>query len=200
MMTQTQTQQNHISGLDRLTVPQSPSGFLTLALCGVLLGLQQAGLMNFPYLVSAVFLYGGSCQTLTGLNEWRRGNAFGAVSLTSCGLMWLSLLPVLILPQAGLGKVPEISASAPYLLMWGMFCLILGYGSFSSHKLTGIIFMATSLLMVLTAANLAWPHPQLSQLTCAAGLACGALSVFRGLALIRKYAREKSAQHYQAAR
>jgi hypothetical protein len=58
--------------------------------------------------------------------------------------------------------------------------------------------MGISLLMVLTAANLAWPHPQLSQVTCAVGLVCGALSVFRGLTLIRKYVRENSAHHYQA--
>lgn len=197
----TETQKAHLTGLDQITVPQSPSGFLTLAICTVLLGLHQAGLMNYPYLVSAVFLYGGSCQALVGLNEWRRGNAFGAVALTSCGLMWLSLLPILILPQAGIGKIPDLSASAPYLLMWGMFCMILAYGSFSSHKLTGVIFGATSLLLIVTAADLAWSLPQLSQLVFLLGLACGALCVFRGLALIKAQARRsKSSSDYLPAR
>ncbi len=163
--------------------PQSPSGYLTLGLCAMLLGLHQVGLLEHPAWVAAGFLYGGSCQVLVGLNEWRRGNAFGAVTFTACGLLWLSLLPMLVLPAAGIGQVPQAAASAPYLVMWGLFCAILGHGCGQGQRLAGYVFGSLMLLLLVTAAALAWESANLHRLVCLAGALCGFLATLQGFSL-----------------
>ncbi|MDO3378965.1 acetate uptake transporter [Geoalkalibacter halelectricus] len=172
---------------------RSPSGFLTLGLCCLLLGLYQGGLIAFPALVAVGFIYGGLSQAVTGIHEWRHGNAFGAAAFVSCGLFWLSLLPILILPDAGIAKPFDAFASVPYLIMWSLFVGILAHGAGQTEKITGVIFGALALLLGLVAATLVWEPALLRQATCLFGVATGLLATAKGLSLQGLYLARRRA-------
>ncbi|SDL28280.1 hypothetical protein SAMN05660860_00230 [Geoalkalibacter ferrihydriticus] len=161
----------------------SPSGFLTLGLCSLLLGLYQAGLIAHPALVAVGFVYGGLSQAVTGVHEWRHGNAFGAAAFVSCGLFWLSLLPILVLPGAGIGQPFETFASVPYLIMWSLFIGILAHGAGQVQKFTGLLFGALALLLAFVAAALVWEPFALRQAACLIGVGTGLLATYKGLSL-----------------
>lgn len=181
----------------------SPSGFLTLGLCSLLLGLYQAGLNAYPGIVAAGFLYGGLAQAMTGVHEWRHGNAFGAVAFTSCGLFWLSLLPVMVLPEAGIGLPFQPFASIPYLTMWCLFVGLLAHGSGQNQRFVGVIFGALAVLLCLTAAGIAWESNALHQSAVIAGVLTGILSTIRGFSMLSlriSQGRGSSAQALSKAR
>lgn len=162
----------------------SPSGFLTLALCCLLLGLYQVALREHPGVVAAGFLYGGLAQAITGIHEWRRGNAFGAAAFTACGLFWLSLLPVLVLPAAGVGLPYQPFAAVPYLTLWSLFAALLGHGAAQEQRLTGFIFGALALLLGLAAAAMIWENPAIRQVACLVGIGSALLACYQGLMLL----------------
>ena len=71
-----------------------PLGLAAFALTTFVLSMMNANLVNFdkglPVVLGLALAYGGICQLLAGMWEFRTGNTFGAVAFTSYGGFWIS--------------------------------------------------------------------------------------------------------------
>ncbi|KAI8075210.1 GPR1/FUN34/yaaH family-domain-containing protein [Gongronella butleri] len=73
----------------------APLGLFGFSISNLILSLHLMGIgvdANGPQdiMVSVSIFYGGLCQMLTGMWEFRTGNTFGATTFTSYGAYWLS--------------------------------------------------------------------------------------------------------------
>ena len=96
----------------------------------VLLNLHNMGLfpMNSMILAMGIF-YGGIAQIIAGIMEFRKGNTFRTTTFSSYGLFWLTLVYFILLPTDKAGFAPDNPAIAAYLFMWGLFTLIMLFGT-----------------------------------------------------------------------
>src|SRR4249920_1118717 len=103
---------DHAKGQDHTANP-APLGLLGFGMTTVLLNLHNAGLVELGTTVLAMgIFYGGICQVLAGLMEWKKGNTFGTVAFTSYGFFWLSLVAIIVLPKTGLTEASSASGMA----------------------------------------------------------------------------------------
>ena len=71
----------------------APLGLLGFGMTTVLLNLANAGFYSVNTMIMGMGLaYGGIAQVIAGIQEWKKGNTFGATAFTSYGLFWLSLV------------------------------------------------------------------------------------------------------------
>jgi len=119
--------------------------------------------------------YGGIAQIIAGVLEYKRGNTFGTTAFTSYGLFWLSFV---VLNWLGVGTVAEngiwpFSMYAPaisgystpwfvsqeafmiYFFMWGLFTLLMFFGTLKKNRAIQFVFMSLAVLFFLLAAKYA---------------------------------------------
>jgi succinate-acetate transporter protein len=106
-------------------------------------------------ILSMGIFYGGLAQVIAGIEEWRKGNTFGATAFTSYGLFWLSLVGIVLLPKspeyAGLATDPFPFAA--YLFMWGLFTLYMFIGTLKATRALQVVFLTLTILFFLLAAG-----------------------------------------------
>ena len=104
-------QQNEtITKIKDTTSNPAPLGLLGFGMTTVLLNLHNAGYFGFNTMILGMGLaYGGIAQIIAGIQEWKKGNTFGATAFTSYGLFWLSLVALFML--TGYDK-PDKTATA----------------------------------------------------------------------------------------
>jgi len=83
----------------------APPGLLGFGTTTILLNIHNAGFysLNTMILAMGVF-YGGIAQVIAGIQEWKKGNTFGATASTSYGLFWLTLVGLLVFRAWALGR------------------------------------------------------------------------------------------------
>ena len=119
------------------TANPAPLGLMGFGMTTVLLNLHNADFYPLGTMILAMgIFYGGLAQVLAGIMEWRKNNTFAATAFTSYGLFWLSLVGLLVLPSLGWGDAPGSAAMAAYLFMWGLFTLVMFFGTL---KLNGAL-------------------------------------------------------------
>ena len=93
-------QQNEtLTKIKDATSNPAPLGLLGFGMTTVLLNIANAGYYAFNTMVLGMGLcYGGIAQIIAGIQEWKKGNTFGATAFTSYGLFWLSLVALLMIP------------------------------------------------------------------------------------------------------
>lgn len=116
---------SHVSRADLISVTESSitsSGLFGFGLCAILVNLFAVGLFPVAPVILAIGVgYGGLSQIFAGLMKWQKQNVFGAITFVSFGLFWLSLVGLLVLPEAGLGTAPQGMVLSAYLLFWWAF-------------------------------------------------------------------------------
>ena len=103
----------------------------------------------------AVF-YGGLCQLLTGMWEFRAGNTFGGVAFTSYGAFWLSFAAIFI-PGFNITLAKDVAGQAVglYLLGWTIFTALMFLGTLRSNiALVAVFGLLTITFLLLALANL----------------------------------------------
>ncbi len=165
----------------------APLGLLGFGLTTVLLNLHNAGLFPLDTMILAMGLvYGGLAQVIAGIMEYKKGNTFGTTAFTSYGLFWWSLVILLVLPGATFftGLVtPTNTAMAAYFLMWGIFTLVMFYGTLNKNRVLQFVFLALAILFfLLTATYLAGRNPTLTVITGIEGIITGASAIYLALA------------------
>lgn len=96
--------------------------------------------------------YGGIAQIVAGLLEFRKGNTFGTVAFTSYGLFWLSFVMLNLSKYIfGLSGLPSQEALAAYFFMWGLFTVIMLFGTIHSSRALQVVFATLSVLFFLLA-------------------------------------------------
>lgn len=100
--------------------------------------------------------YGGLAQVIAGVMEYKKGNTFGTVAFTSYGLFWWSFVLLSLLPKyyffVGL-QSPSDEAMAAYFLMWGLFTLLMFFGTLKSNRVLQFVFISLAVLFFLLASK-----------------------------------------------
>ena len=167
------------------TANPAPLGLLGFGMTTVLLNLHNSGIYELGSMILAMgIFYGGLGQVIAGIMEWKKGNTFGTVAFTSYGLFWLSLVALIIMPEMGLGKAPDNSAMAAYLLMWGLFTAFLFIGTLKLSRSLQFIFATLTILFVLLAVGDLTGNLVIKHIAGYEGIICGFSAVYTGLAQV----------------
>jgi hypothetical protein len=177
---------------DKLANP-APLGLLGFGMTTVLLNLHNSGLYPLGSMILAMGLvYGGLAQVIAGAMEYKKGNTFGTLAFSSYGLFWWSLVILLLFPKFTLLSpavtVAGDTAMAAYFFMWGMFTLLMFFGTLKSNRALQFVFSSlTVLFFLLTLVKLTsnisgFLDADLLLITGIEGVICGASAIYTGIA------------------
>ena len=161
----------------------APLGLFGFGMTTVLLNLHNAGIyeLNSMILCMGIF-YGGLAQIIAGILESKKNNTFGMTAFISYGFFWLSLVGLIVMPK--LGWIPAASENAmiAYLIMWGIFTLLLFIGTFRISRALQVVFGTLTILFFLLAAGDATGNASLKTFTGYEGIFCGLTAIYAGIA------------------
>ena len=175
----------------------APLGLLGFGMTTVLLSLHNAGLYDLNSMILAMALvYGGFVQIIAGAMEYKKGSTFGTVAFSSYGLLWLSLVFLLIFPKIGLAASTSAHALAWYFMVWGTFTLCMFFSTLNKNRALQFIFLSATILFGLLAIrDFTYPKPIYATIGTIAGwegVICGASAIYLAIAEITNetYGRE----------
>jgi succinate-acetate transporter protein len=177
------------------TANPAPLGLLGFGMTTVLLNFvhnYQLGPVDGMILGMGMF-YGGLAQVIAGIMEYKKGNTFGTVAFTSYGLFWWSFVGLQLLPKyyffvPGVESGSNLAISA-YFFMWGLFTLLMFFGTLKNNRAIQFVFMSLTILFFLLAAKSALlandPTRDLALFTRVIGfegIICGLSAVYLAIA------------------
>ena len=160
----------------------APLGLLGFGMTTVLLNLHNAGFYGLDTMILAMGVcYGGLAQIVAGIMEWKKGNTFATTAFVSYGLFWLSLVFLLVAPKLGWGEAPSTPAMIAYLVMWGIFTLVMFVGTLKLNGRLQFVFASLAILFFLLAIGDYTGNASLKILTGYEGIICGISAIYAGL-------------------
>lgn len=168
----------------------APLGLMGFGMTTILLNLHNMGLFGISSVIVAMgIFYGGLAQILAGVMEFRKGNTFGTLAFTSYGLFWLSLVFVIISGVERPALTPDSAGWAAYLFMWGLFTLMMFFGTLKANRALQTVFLSLAILFfLLTAAHFV---PQLELVAGVEGIFCGFSAFYLSIAEILNEANNR---------
>ncbi len=175
-------QQNEtLAKIKDVTGNPAPLGLLGFGMTTVLLNIANTGYYSLNTMVLGMGLcYGGIAQVIAGIQEWKKGNTFGATAFTSYGLFWLSLVALLLLP----GTSTDSKALSAYFLMWGLFTLVMFVGTLKLNHALQVVFGTLFVLFFLLCINEAGGNATVGKIAGWEGIVCGLSAIYAGLAQV----------------
>jgi uncharacterized protein len=167
------------------TANPAPLGLLAFGMTTVLLNFHNAGFyeLNTMILGMGIF-YGGLAQVIAGVLEWKKNNTFGTLAFTSYGMFWLTLVALLILPQAFPGlKATTPPALGAFMSVWGFFTLVMFIGTLRLSVALQVVFGSLTVLFALLAAGFFTGNANITHIAGYEGIFCGASAIYTGLAI-----------------
>jgi len=169
----------------------APLGLMGFGMTTILLNLHNAGLFPINSMILAMgIFYGGIAQVIAGVMEFRKGNSFGTLAFTSYGLFWLSLVYLILLPTDKANLAPDNAAMAAYLFMWGLFTLIMFFGTLKTNRALQFVFMSLAILFFLLA--IARGVPAMLPVAGVEGVICGFSAFYLSLAEVLNEAHKRT--------
>jgi len=169
----------------------APLGLMGFGMTTILLNLHNAGLFPINSMILAMgIFYGGIAQVIAGVMEFRKGNTFGTLAFTSYGLFWLSLVYLILLPTDKANLAPDNAAMAAYLFMWGLFTLIMFFGTLKTNRALQFVFMSLAILFFLLAV--ARGVPAMLPVAGVEGVICGFSAFYLSLAEVLNEAHKRT--------
>ncbi|MBS7632598.1 acetate uptake transporter [Candidatus Bathyarchaeota archaeon] len=152
------------------TANPAPLGLLGFGVTTVLLNyVHNFRLMQIDAVILGMgIFYGGLAQIIAGVLEYRRGNTFGTTAFTSYGLFWLSFVALNWLGTSQVARygvwpfsypyniTPWLAgneAFAAYFFMWGLFTLMMFFGTIKKNRALQFVFASLAVLFFLLAAR-----------------------------------------------
>jgi succinate-acetate transporter protein len=181
---------------DKLANP-APLGLLGFGMTTVLLNMHNAGIYPLGSMILAMGLvYGGLAQVIAGAMEFKKGNTFGTLAFSSYGLFWWSLVILLLLPNFTLLSpavtAPSNTAMAAYFFMWGMFTLLMFFGTLKANRAVQFVFGSLIVLFFLLTTVRLTGNANLLLITGIEGIICGASAIYTGIAEVLNEAHNKT--------
>ena len=181
---------------DKLANP-APLGLLGFGMTTVLLNMHNAGLYPLGSMILAMGLvYGGLAQVIAGAMEFKKGNTFGTLAFSSYGLFWWSLVILLLLPNFMLLSpavtAPDDTAMAAYFFMWGMFTLLMFFGTLKANRAVQFVFASLVVLFFLLTTYRLTGNVDLLMITGIEGIICGASAIYTGIAEVLNEVHNKT--------
>ena len=132
----------------------APLGLVAFGMTTMLLSFINAGIIAAGATMAVLPMaaaFGGTCQLLAGMWEFKRGNTFGATAFTSYGAFWLSyyLLVDVFLAKTVPSTVGPIVGL--YLFLWGLFTLYMFVASLGGVRALQVVFALLALTFFLLA-------------------------------------------------
>ncbi|MBS1948091.1 MAG: acetate uptake transporter [Bacteroidetes bacterium] len=157
----------------------APLGLFGFGMTTVLLNLHNAGIfeMNAMVLAMGIF-YGGLAQIVAGILESKKNNSFGMTAFISYGFFWLTLVGLIVMPKLGWAVAASGSGMIAYLIMWGIFTLLLFFGTLKISKALQFVFATLAILFFLLAAGDATGNAGLKTFTGYEGIVCGSAAIY----------------------
>ncbi len=170
------------AGKDGIANP-APLGLCAFGTTTVLLNLHNAGLfeMNSMILAMGIF-YGGLAQVIAGIIEAKKNNTFGLTAFTSYGFFWLSLVALIVMPKMGWVTAPSENAMVAYLAVWGVFTLLLFFGTLKLSRALQFVFATLTLLFFLLALGDHTGNNGIKHFAGYEGVVCGTSAIYTGVA------------------
>jgi hypothetical protein len=161
----------------------APLGLCAFGTTTVLLNFHNAGLfeMNSMILAMGIF-YGGLAQVIAGIIEARKNNSFGLTAFTSYGFFWLSLVALIVMPKMGWVPAPSENAMVAYLAIWGVFTLLLFFGTLRLNRALQFVFASLTVLFFLLALGDYTGNGGIKHFAGYEGIICGASAIYAGVA------------------
>jgi hypothetical protein len=164
----------------------APLGLMGFGMTTVLLNLHNAGIwapLGTMVLAMGIF-YGGMCQVIAGIMEWKKGNTFGTTAFTSYGAFWLSLVALLLIRKSDLwdASAADKTAFVWYLIMWGIFTAVMFIGTLRLNVALMVVFGSLALLFFLLAASHNSDNMAFKHFVGYEGIFCGASAIYTALA------------------
>jgi len=161
----------------------APLGLMGFGMTTILLNLANAGLFGVNSMILAMgIFYGGVAQIIAGVMEFRKGNTFGTTAFTSYGLFWLSLVYLVQLQVDKPVFASDSAAWAAYLIMWGLFTLMMFFGTLKANRALQAVFMSLFILFFLLAT--AQFIPAILPIAGIEGVFCGFTAFYLSIAEI----------------
>jgi succinate-acetate transporter protein len=105
-------------------------GLWSFALASLFGNLPATGVVSDSSLfATSLIVVGGFAQLVAGRREHERGHVFGATSFTAFGFFWIVLQTNELLAREHLIAPSSPTATGCYLLMWGLFAVLLQAGA-----------------------------------------------------------------------
>ena len=163
----------------------APLGLCAFGMTTVLLNIHNAGFfeMNSMILGMGIF-YGGLAQVIAGVIEAKKDNTFGLTAFTSYGFFWLSLVALIVMPKLGWVEATSKGAMAAYLAVWGLFTLLLFFGTLRLSRALQFVFGSLVVLFGLLVAGDITGNASITKLSGYEGIICGASAIYTGIAQV----------------
>jgi succinate-acetate transporter protein len=161
----------------------APLGLCAFGTTTVLLNLHNAGLFDNNSMILAMgIFYGGIAQVIAGVLEAKKNNTFGLTAFTSYGLFWLSLVALIVMPKMGWMTGPSEGAMVAYLSTWGVFTLLLFFGTLKLNRALQFVFATLTILFFLLALGDYTGNGGIKHFAGYEGIVCGASAIYTGIA------------------
>jgi hypothetical protein len=167
-------------------------GLTTLVLSFVNANIVGGGPGSFPIVLGMALAFGGVCQLLAGMWEFRTGNTFGAVAFSSYGAFWISFF---FLVSFNVAKLPatEINAALGlYLWMWGIFTGMLFLCTFASPRALQLLFLLLAVTFILLGIGNSGASNSMIHAGGYVGIATGAVALYIACADIMQAVYKRS--------
>jgi hypothetical protein len=167
---------------DNLANP-APLGLFGFGMTTVLLNLHNAGFYEMNAMILAMGLfYGGIAQVIAGILEFKKNNTFGMTAFISYGFFWISLVGLIFMAKWGWISATPGTALVAYLLVWGIFTLLLFFGTLRINRALQFVFGSLTILFFLLAIGDATKNESITKLAGYEGLICGGSAIYTGIA------------------
>ncbi len=167
-------------------------GLTTLVLSFVNANIVGGGPASFPIVLGMAMAFGGLCQLLAGMWEFRTGNTFGAVAFSSYGAFWISFFLLVSFNVAQLPKTEVLSALGLYLWMWGIFTGMLFLCTFASPRALQLLFLLLTVTFILLGIGNSGNDSGMIHAGGYVGIATGAVALYIACADIMQAVYKRS--------
>ena len=167
---------------DSLANP-APLGLFGFGMTTVLLNLHNAGFYEMNAMILAMGLfYGGIAQVIAGILEYKKNNTFGMTAFISYGFFWISLVGLILMAKWGWIAPAPGTAFVAYLIIWGIFTLLLFFGTLRINRALQFVFGSLTILFFLLAIGHATKNESITRVAGIEGIICGGSAIYTGIA------------------
>ena len=162
----------------------APLGLLGFGMTTILLNLHNSGLLPLSAVIVAMgFALGGLAQIIAGIMEFKNNNTFGATAFTAYGCFWWSLILIWWNPFTGI-EAADPTSLAWYLLLWGIFTLVMFIGTLKHNRATQVVFGSLTVLFFLLAIGDFTGNHTITTIAGFEGIFCGLSAIYNASAQI----------------
>jgi uncharacterized protein len=167
------------------TANPAPLGLLGFGLTTILLNLHNAGFFPLDSMIMGMGVFvGGVAQVIAGMQEWKKGNTFGATAFTAYGLFWIALVSTWVLPAMGLSRASAPAEMGWFLLLWGLFTTGMFVGTLRLNRALQVVFATLAALFFLLAIRDFSGSAVIGVVAGWTGIVCGLSAFYTAIAQV----------------